>query len=57
MRWVYASPVGEAFTYGDRVSVHGRGLMLEYRGYIGKVVYDDEAEVLHAKVINTGPYP
>ncbi len=31
--------------------------MLEYKGYIGEVVYDDEAEVLHARVINSGPYP
>jgi len=32
-------------------------MMLEYKGYIGEVVYDDEAEVLHARVINSGPYP
>ena len=31
--------------------------MLEYKGYIGEVVYDDEAEILHARVINSGPYP
>ena len=31
--------------------------MLEYKGYVGEVVYDDEAEVLHARVINSGPYP
>ena len=31
--------------------------MLEYNGYIGEVVYDDEVEVLHARVINSGPYP
>ena len=31
--------------------------MLEYKGYIGEVVYDDETEVLHARVINSGPYP
>ena len=31
--------------------------MLEYKGYIGEVMYDDEAEVLHARVINSGPYP
>lgn len=30
--------------------------MLEYRGYIGEVAYDDVAEVLHARVINSGPY-
>lgn len=31
--------------------------MLEYKGYIGEVVYDDESEILHARVINSGPYP
>ena len=31
--------------------------MLEYKGYIGEVVYDDVAEILHARVINSGPYP
>ena len=31
--------------------------MLEYKGYFGEVVYDDEAEILHARVINSGPYP
>ena len=31
--------------------------MLEYKGYIGEVVYDDEAKVLHVRVINSGPYP
>ena len=31
--------------------------MLEYKGYIGGVVVDDEAEILHARVINSGPYP
>ena len=31
--------------------------MLEYKGYIGEVVYDGEAEVLHARVINSGAYP
>ncbi len=31
--------------------------MLEYKGYIGEVVYDSEAEVLHARVINSGMYP
>lgn len=36
---------------------HRRTLDLEYKGYIGEVVYDDEAEVLHARVINSGAYP
>ena len=31
--------------------------MLEYKGYIGEVVYDYDAEVLHARVINSGPHP
>ena len=31
--------------------------MLEYKGYIGEVVYDDESEVLHARVVNSGHYP
>ena len=30
--------------------------MLEYKGYIAEVTYDDDAEVLHARVINSGPY-
>ena len=31
--------------------------MLEYKGYVGEVVYDDEAGVIHARVINSGSYP
>ena len=31
--------------------------MLEYKGYIGEVSLDDEAGVLHARVINSGIYP
>ena len=31
--------------------------MLEHKGYIAEVVYDDEAGVLHARVVNSGPYP
>ena len=30
--------------------------MLEYRGYVGEVAYDDVAEVLCATVVNSGPY-
>ena len=30
--------------------------MLEYKGYVGTVAYDDVAEVLYARVINSGPY-
>ena len=28
--------------------------MLEHMGYVGKIAYDDVAEVLYAKVINSG---
>ena len=31
--------------------------MLEYKGYLGEVSYDDEADVLHARMINSGSYP
>lgn len=31
--------------------------MLEYKGYVAEVVYDDDAGVLHASVINSGSYP
>ena len=31
--------------------------MMEYKGYVGEVAYDDESKVLHARVINSGPYP
>ncbi|OUD14221.1 type II toxin-antitoxin system HicB family antitoxin [Thioflexithrix psekupsensis] len=27
--------------------------MLEYKGYIGKVEFDDDAEILHGMVVNT----
>jgi predicted HicB family RNase H-like nuclease len=27
--------------------------MMEYKGYLGRVEYDDEAEVFHGEVINT----
>ena len=30
--------------------------MLKYKGYVGEVTYDDVAEVLYARVINSGPY-
>lgn len=32
-------------------------LLLEYKGYIGEVSHDDEADVLHARVVNSGAYP
>ena len=31
--------------------------MLEHKGYMGEVVYDDESGVLHARVVNSGSYP
>ena len=30
--------------------------MLKYKGYVAKIAYDDDAEVLYASVINSGPY-
>ena len=30
--------------------------MLEHKGYVGRVAYDEVAEVLYASVINSGPY-
>ena len=30
--------------------------MLEYKGYVGVIAYDDVAAVLYARVINSGPY-
>ncbi len=30
---------------------------LEYKGYIGEVSYDDEADVLRTRVVNSGAYP
>ena len=30
--------------------------MFEYKGYVGRVAYDEVAEVLYASVINSGPY-
>ena len=30
--------------------------MLEYKGYVGVIAYDDVAEVLYARVVNSGPY-
>jgi predicted HicB family RNase H-like nuclease len=27
--------------------------MIEYKGYIGRVIFDDEANIFHGEVINT----
>lgn len=31
--------------------------MMEYRGYVAQVEFDDSVEVLHGRIVNSGPYP
>ena len=31
--------------------------MMEYKGYHASVEFDDSADVLHGRVVNSGPYP
>ena len=31
--------------------------MMEYKGYLASVEFDDSADVLHGRVVNSGPYP
>ncbi len=31
--------------------------MMEYRGYLATVEYDDSVGLLHGQVVNAGPYP
>ena len=31
--------------------------MMEYRGYVAEVEFDDSIEILHGRVVNSGPYP
>jgi len=31
--------------------------MMEYKGYVAAVEFDDSVEVLHGRVMNSGPYP
>ena len=31
--------------------------MMEYKGYLVSVEFDDSADVLHGRVVNSGPYP
>ena len=31
--------------------------MMEYKGYIATIEYDDSVGLLHGKVVNAGPYP
>ena len=30
---------------------------MEYKGYVATVEFDDSADVLHGRVVNSGPYP
>ena len=30
---------------------------MEYQGYVAAVEFDDSADVLHGRVVNSGPYP
>ncbi len=30
---------------------------MEYKGYVAAVEFDDSIEVLHGRVVNSGPYP
>lgn len=34
-----------------------RRTMLEYKGYVAEVEFDDTIEVLHGRVVNSEPYP
>ena len=31
--------------------------MMEYKGYVAAVEFDASAEILHGRVVNSGPYP
>lgn len=31
--------------------------MMEYKGYVAEVEFDDSVEVLHGRIVNSGPYP
>ena len=35
----------------------GEKAMMEYKGYLAAVEFDDSADVLHGRVVNSGPYP
>ena len=30
---------------------------MEYKGYVASVEFDDSADVLHGRVVDSGPYP
>ena len=31
--------------------------MMEYKGYVADIEYDDSVDSLHGRVVNAGPYP
>jgi len=31
--------------------------MMVYRGYVAAVEFDDSIDVLHGRIVNSGPYP
>lgn len=31
--------------------------MMEYKGYVAEVEFDDTIEILHGRVVNSGPHP
>lgn len=31
--------------------------MIEYKGYVARVEFEDTADVFHGRVVNTGPFP
>ena len=31
--------------------------MMEYKGYVASVEFDDSIDVLHGRIVNSGPYP
>ena len=31
--------------------------MMEYKGYLATIEYDDSVDMIHGKVVNAGPYP
>ena len=35
----------------------GEKAMMEYKGYLASVEYDDSADVLHGRIANSGSYP
>ena len=35
----------------------GGRLLMEYKGYVAAVEFDDSANVLHGRVVNSGSYP